>query len=217
MGLLEDQDGESSDTERSAEVPKEGGSGGVGLRTSQESNRRHSNRVVGTPDYLPPEILLGQRHSFPVDWWAVGVVIFEMITGVPPFNDERPEQIFQNILNRDIPWPEVPLDMSQEAQDLIDRLLCPDPTLRPNIRQLKLHKFFLGINWDTLMDQPSPFVPRVQDPTDTSYFDTRKSIYGSNESDPPLPNAEEVMDIQNFSFKNLSSLSEKMLQLANSP
>jgi len=85
-------------------------------RSSLNVRRSSKNRVVGTPDYLSPEILLGAGHGTPVDWWALGVVLFEMLTGVPPFNDETPEQIFQNILNRDIPWPQVPSEMSENAR-----------------------------------------------------------------------------------------------------
>ncbi|XP_048030825.1 serine/threonine-protein kinase greatwall [Megalobrama amblycephala] len=56
--------------------------------------------ILGTPDYLAPELLLGKPHDFMVDWWALGVCLFEFLTGVPPFNDETPQLVFQNILNR---------------------------------------------------------------------------------------------------------------------
>jgi serine/threonine protein kinase len=62
--------------------------------------RRYS--FVGTPDYLAPEVLLGTGHSFSVDWWALGVIVFEFLTGIPPFNDETEQNIFENILNRSI-------------------------------------------------------------------------------------------------------------------
>eukprot|EP01114_Cavostelium_apophysatum_P005789 TRINITY_DN1696_c0_g1_i1.p1 TRINITY_DN1696_c0_g1~~TRINITY_DN1696_c0_g1_i1.p1 ORF type:complete len:990 (-),score=230.87 TRINITY_DN1696_c0_g1_i1:114-3083(-) len=94
------------------------------------SLKRSGKRVVGTPDYLSPEILLGAGHANPVDWWALGVVLFEFVTGVPPFNDETPEQIFQNILNRDIPWPKIPEEMSLDCKDLIEKLLILDPAKR---------------------------------------------------------------------------------------
>jgi serine/threonine protein kinase len=65
--------------------------------------RRYS--FVGTPDYLAPEVLLGTGHSFSVDWWALGVIVFEFLTGIPPFNDETEQNIFENILNRSISLP----------------------------------------------------------------------------------------------------------------
>ncbi|KAF5955818.1 hypothetical protein HYC85_008674 [Camellia sinensis] len=90
---------------------------------AQKTEDRNQQSAVGTPDYLAPEILLGTEHGYAADWWSVGIILFEFITGIPPFNAERPEIIFDNILSRKIPWPSVPDDMSYEAQDLIDRLV----------------------------------------------------------------------------------------------
>ena len=65
-----------------------------GRRPPEES------RIIGTPDYLSPELLLRLGHGAPVDWWALGVCLFEFMAGIPPFNDETPEAVFQNILKR---------------------------------------------------------------------------------------------------------------------
>ena len=62
------------------------------------TSKRYS--FVGTPDYLAPEVILGTGHGKAVDWWALGVILFEFLTGCPPFNAETPQQIFENILNR---------------------------------------------------------------------------------------------------------------------
>ncbi|PWZ21668.1 putative serine/threonine protein kinase IREH1 [Zea mays] len=83
--------------------------------------RRQNRSAVGTPDYLAPEILLGTGHGCSADWWSVGVILFELIVGIPPFNAEHPQTIFDNILNCKIPWPHVPEEMSFDAQDLIDK------------------------------------------------------------------------------------------------
>lgn len=61
--------------------------------------------VLGTPDYLAPELLLKKPHGPAVDWWSLGVCLYEFLLGGPPFNDETPEQIFNNILGRQIEWP----------------------------------------------------------------------------------------------------------------
>jgi serine/threonine protein kinase len=90
------------------------------------------------------------------DWWSTGVMLFEMLTGIPPFNAEHPQVIFDNILNRNIPWPHVPEDMSHEAQDLINKLLTEDPNERLGANgamEVKAHPFFKNINWDTLARQ----------------------------------------------------------------
>lgn len=71
-----------------------------------KSVRRHAlksdERIFGTPDYLAPELLLMQGHGPAVDWWALGVCLYEFMTGIPPFNDETPEKVFENILNKSI-------------------------------------------------------------------------------------------------------------------
>lgn len=88
---------------------------------------------------IAPEVILGTGHgkSFnflkklynyyqkgkAVDWWALGVITFEFLTGIPPFNAETPQQIFENILNQNISWPSIPEEMSFEAYDLINKFL----------------------------------------------------------------------------------------------
>ncbi|KAL0853758.1 hypothetical protein Bca101_058910 [Brassica carinata] len=146
-------------------------------KTSEhEFGSRDKRSAVGTPDYLAPEILLGTGHGATADWWSVGIILFEFIVGIPPFNADHPEQIFDNILNRNIPWPSVPEEMSHEARDLIDRLLTEDPHQRLGARgaaEVKQHIFFKDINWDTLAEQKAAFVPDSEDVLDTSYFQCR--------------------------------------------
>ena len=71
------------------------------------SSRRSSFGFLGTPDYIAPEMVLkGNRSvSYAVDWWSLGVCMFEFATGVLPFNDETPAQVLENIIKCDIPWP----------------------------------------------------------------------------------------------------------------
>ncbi|CAI5500429.1 unnamed protein product [Closterium sp. Naga37s-1] len=148
---------------------------GAGQSASADVEKK-KEQTVGTPDYLAPEILLGTGHGATADWWAVGVMLFELLCGVPPFNAPSPEIIFDNILNRDIPWPEVPEEMSYEAMDLIDKLLHPEPSLRLGARgaeEVKAHPFFDGIRWETLAQEQAVFVPSPDNPHDTGYFLTR--------------------------------------------
>ncbi|PIA26624.1 hypothetical protein AQUCO_09100055v1 [Aquilegia coerulea] len=148
-----------------------------------QRERRQKRSAVGTPDYLAPEILLGTGHGTTADWWSVGVILFELIVGIPPFNADHPQTIFDNILNRKIPWPRVPEEMSFEAEDLIDRLLTEDPNQRLGANgasEVKQHVFFKDINWDTLARQKAAFVPSSESALDTSYFTSR---YNWNSSD----------------------------------
>ncbi|KAL4566349.1 hypothetical protein LXL04_030463 [Taraxacum kok-saghyz] len=149
----------------------------VDLDHDHEWKRERS--AVGTPDYLAPEILLGTEHGYAADWWSVGVILFELLTGTPPFNSDHPERIFNNILNAKIPWPSVPNDMSYEAQDIINRFLIHDPNQRLGAHgssEVKSHPFFNGVNWDTLAMQKVAFIPQPDGIDDTSYFISRHSL-----------------------------------------
>ncbi|CAL8294020.1 unnamed protein product [Lota lota] len=130
-------------------------------------------QILGTPDYLAPELLLGKPHDFMVDWWALGVCLFEFLTGVPPFNDETPQLVFQNILNRDIPWPEGEEELSENARNAIEILLTMDVTKRAGLKELSGHPLFEDLDWDNIQNQAMPFVPQPENDTDTSYFEAR--------------------------------------------
>ncbi|XP_078449867.1 serine/threonine-protein kinase greatwall isoform X1 [Lampetra planeri] len=129
--------------------------------------------ILGTPDYLAPELLLGKPHGPNVDWWSLGVCLFEFLTGIPPFNDETPNLVFQNILKRDIPWPLGEETLSCHTQDAISRLLTMDDSKRATFKDLKQHVLFNGMDWENLQEQPMPFVPQPDDETDTTYFQAR--------------------------------------------
>ncbi|GAB4819084.1 hypothetical protein N2152v2_006130 [Parachlorella kessleri] len=140
------------------------------------AGREESRRAVGTPDYLAPELLLGTGHGLEVDWWSLGCILFEMVTGRPPFSDDSPEAIFQNILDRQIPWPP-PDEMSAECHDLIDGLLALDPRERLGHRgagEVKLHPWFEGVNWAGLARSKAAFIPTLDNDTDTSYFSSKQ-------------------------------------------
>lgn len=153
----------------------------VNNETTETNQKKHS--VLGTPDYLAPEILLGTGHSFVCDWWALGIILFEFMTGIPPFNDETPEQIFQAILHRDIPWTE---ELTPLAQDLIDKLLDANQNTRLGVNgadEIRAHPFFNDIQWgnsfvfilfnslsEKVHTSNPPFKPKPLMPTDTRYF-----------------------------------------------
>lgn len=145
------------------------------VHSSLKREQRKTLSVVGTPDYLAPEILLGMEHGATADWWSVGIILFELLVGIPPFNADDPQQIFNNILNRDIPWPQVPEEMSHEAYDLIKKLLIENPVQRlgaTGAGEVKRHSYFKDINWDTLARQKAAFIPSAE-AHDTSYFMSR--------------------------------------------
>lgn len=132
---------------------------------------------MGTPDYLSPESILGiGGDNAAVDWWALGVVMYEFIYGFPPFHADTPEKVFDNVISRRIQWHEDQVEVSPEALDLMNRLMCSDPKERLGSRgaaEVKCHAFFAGINWDTIATDEASFVPDVTDPESTDYFDSR--------------------------------------------
>lgn len=146
----------------------------------EDTNRR----FVGTPDYLAPETIKGEPQDETSDWWSVGCIMFEFLYGVPPFNAGETEQVFENILARRIHWPEgMDDEVSPEAKDLINKLLCTDPGDRLGANrdekypsggeEIRNHPWFEGVSWDTLLQDEAQFVPRLENPEDTEYFDSR--------------------------------------------
>jgi serine/threonine-protein kinase RIM15 len=144
----------------------------------------HSRRFVGTPDYLAPETVNGVGQDEMSDWWSLGCILFEFLYGYPPFNAATPDEVFENILNRRINWPEDADELvSPEAKDLMNKLMTinPEERLGANIHEkfpngsaeIRAHPWFLDINWDTLLEDKAQFVPNIENPEDTEYFDAR--------------------------------------------
>ncbi|KAI9721422.1 MAG: rim15, signal transduction response regulator [Chrysothrix sp. TS-e1954] len=143
-----------------------------------------NRRFVGTPDYLAPETINGVGQDEMSDWWSLGCILFEFMFGYPPFHADTPDQVFQNILDRKIEWPEdEELQVSPEAKDLMDRLMCIDPSQRLGANnddayrsggeEIRKHPWFADIDWDNLNEAEASFIPAPENPEDTEYFDAR--------------------------------------------
>lgn len=137
-------------------------------------------RILGTPDYLAPELLLRKGHSCAVDWWALGVCFYEFVTGITPFNDESPQQVFKNILERNIEWPTEDEALREETVSAIEALLTIDPNLRPKAPEVMKMAVFKHIDWENLITAQPPFVPDPYDLTDTGYFQARNELLNFN-------------------------------------
>ena len=179
------------------------------------------NRVVGTPDYIAPEALMGTGYGPSVDWWALGIVLFELLVGFPPFNDESPTHIFQNILKKEICWPLPPEELSPEAKDLIEQLLTTERTERLGANgagEVKKHPFFAGLDWDNLLGTKLQFQPQVDNELDTGYFVPHSSLSMSlvgnfqksdqsgemSEGEKEEGSGEEEVGISKFNLPNFS-------------
>lgn len=133
-------------------------------------------RILGTPDYLAPELLLMHGHGKAVDWWALGVCFYEFMTGIPPFNDETPQKVFDNILHKNIEWPQDDEALSPEAVEAVELLLTMDPLERPTAKEVQSMQFFSCIDWLNMEKETPPFIPSPENPHDTAYFDARNNL-----------------------------------------
>ncbi|XP_069466802.1 cGMP-dependent protein kinase 2-like isoform X2 [Ambystoma mexicanum] len=131
----------------------------------------------GTPEYVAPEIIMNKGHDFGADYWSLGILIYELLTGSPPFSGQDPIKIY-NMVMRGIEKVDFPHRITRRPEDLIRRLCRINPAERlgnrkNGISDIRKHKWFQGFNWEGLRSRKlmSPLKRELRGATDHSHFD----------------------------------------------
>ncbi|XP_056600899.1 microtubule-associated serine/threonine-protein kinase 4 isoform X3 [Triplophysa dalaica] len=174
-------------------------------------------QVCGTPEYIAPEVILRQGYGKPVDWWAMGIILYEFLVGCVPFFGDTPEELFGQVISDEINWPEGEDAPPIDAQELITLLLKQNPLERlgsGGAYEVKHHQFFHSLDWNSLLRQKAEFIPQLESEDDTSYFDTRSDRYHhlETEEDDDDTNDEDF----NVELRQFSSSSHRFSKVYSS-
>lgn len=168
----------------------------------------------GTPDYIAPEIILYQPYGKSVDWWAYGVLLYEMLVGQPPFDGEDEEELFQAITDHNVSYPK---SLSKEAKEACKGFLTKNPSKRLGSsvtrgeEDVRSHPFFRRIDWDKVASrevQP-PFKPKIKHRKDVSNFDKQ---FTSEKTDLTPTDKLFMMNLDQTEFAGFSFLNPEFIQ-----
>lgn len=140
-----------------------------------EVNITEDNKATdfcGTPEYLAPDFFIENGYGKEVDWWSLGVLIYEMLCGCPPFYSNNKEVLFSLIKNPNVAYPN---DISNESIDFLNKIFVTDPKKRLGTKgasEIKNHNLFKGMDWDGIYNKKikPPFMPRITKPDETRYI-----------------------------------------------
>jgi cell cycle protein kinase DBF2 len=147
-----------------------------GYRSLRERNVNYAKSIVGSPDYMAPEVLKGEEYDFTVDYWSLGCMLFEALAGYPPFAGATVEETWQNlkrwqrVLKKPV-YEDPSYYLSKRTWDLITRLVAGRTVRFRSMKEIRAHAYFAEVDWVNLRQQRAPFVPELDSETDAGYFD----------------------------------------------
>ncbi|KAK5169491.1 uncharacterized protein LTR77_005467 [Saxophila tyrrhenica] len=167
-------------------------------KVAVEDETERANSVLGTIEYMAPEVIKGEGYDFAVDWWSLGAIGFDLLTGSPPFGGNNHAKIQSNILKQKL---QLPYFLGPDAKDLLTRLLRKEPNKRlggantKDLKTLKSHRFFRKIDWKKLekRELEPPITPVITDPELAENFDTE---FTDMPLSPVLTRSSKVFDEQ---------------------
>ncbi|KAG5919158.1 hypothetical protein E4U42_006594 [Claviceps africana] len=145
-------------------------------RNMRQNDVNYAKSIVGSPDYMAPEVLRGEEYDYTVDYWSLGCMLFEALTGFPPFAGATPDETWRNlkhwkeVLKRPV-WEDPNYFLSNRTWSFITTCINSRARRFSNIQDIYGHQYFAEVDWDTLRQTRAPFVPELDSETDAGYFD----------------------------------------------
>jgi len=173
--------------------------------------------TVGTPDYMAPEILAQKGYTKSVDWWALGVILYECLVGYPPFYTEDADVMAtcrKIVLHHTTLMMPRESNLTEDAKHLLFRLICSDKR-RLGYEKIKEHPFFKGINFGKIRKMPPPFVPSLQGEIDHHYFEEFEQDFSFDHYTSVMSNANAKNHVMDFTFVRRDNAGHKKLEDMN--
>jgi cell cycle protein kinase DBF2 len=147
-----------------------------GYRSLRQQDVNYAKSIVGSPDYMAPEVLKGEEYDFTVDYWSLGCMLFEALAGYPPFAGATVDETWQNLKRwqrvlRKPQYDDPNYFLSKRTWDLITKLVAAKENRFKNINEIHSHEYFAEVDFAGLREQTAPFVPELDSETDAGYFD----------------------------------------------
>ncbi|CRG97095.1 rac-beta serine/threonine protein kinase, putative [Plasmodium gallinaceum] len=181
-----------------------------GLSKEGVTDNNSAKSLCGTPEYLAPEIIEQRGHGKAVDWWSLGIMIYEMLTGNLPFNSSNRNILFERIKYENLTYPK---NISPVAVDLLKKLFEKNPNKRlgsgiTDAEEIKKHPFFKSVNWDDVLNKKvkPPFKPHLFNQIDLQNFDKEFLCMPLRYSDQfdsnPTSSSQKNNIIKDFNYNN---------------